>query len=270
MNAFGYDFVQRALAAVLLVAPVLGGLSHLIVARRLSFFTAAVAQSALAGVCVAVWLGESVSAPWAGLFGTCVCFALGLTFVRRQAGLHEDASVGVMLPLVLAAGVCLLVVVTKRFNIHQLESVLFGSVLTVTSADLWFVALTSVVAGAFLWPGYNRLLVHSVESTLVAPRRFVWLDYGFSVAVAVLVVGAVKLFGALLAQAMLTLPAVIGRNVARSLRGVLVSSVLAVALAGVCGVSLSTVVNVPSGASVALVLGLFFAISFAFSGRRKR
>src|SRR6185369_5613812 len=85
-DIFHYAFFVRGLLSVLLLAPLLGGMSHLVVARRLSFFSAAL-------------------------------------------------------------GICLLVAVTKRFNIHQVEAVMFGSLLTVTDTDLAILLAVGVVIG---------------------------------------------------------------------------------------------------------------------------
>ena len=62
--------------------------------------------------------------------------ALAMVAIKRHASLPPDTLVGVFLSMTLGLGICLLVAVTKRFNIHQVEVVMFGSLLTVTDGDL--------------------------------------------------------------------------------------------------------------------------------------
>ena len=81
-------------------------------------------------------LGEPLNAAYGGIFGFCFLSALAMVYVKRHAALPPDTLVGVFLAMTLGLGICLLVAVTKRFNIHQVEAVMFGSLLTVTDADL--------------------------------------------------------------------------------------------------------------------------------------
>ena len=53
---------------------------------------------------------------------------------KRRASLPQDTLIGVFMALTLGLGICLLVAVTKRFNIHQIEAVMFGSLLTMRRA----------------------------------------------------------------------------------------------------------------------------------------
>ena len=84
---FQYAFLVRGFLCVLLLAPLLGGLSHLVVARRMAFFSAALGQAAITGVCVGLLLGEPLNAPYGGLFGFCLLSTLGMVYAKRRAKL---------------------------------------------------------------------------------------------------------------------------------------------------------------------------------------
>ncbi len=71
-DALRYPFVTRGLLAVLVLAPLLGGMSHLVVARRLAFFSTALGQAALTGLTLGLLAGEPINAPYAGMFGFCL------------------------------------------------------------------------------------------------------------------------------------------------------------------------------------------------------
>src|SRR5437667_1274104 len=133
---FQYAFLVRGFLCVLLLTPILGGLSHLVVARRMAFFSAALGQAALTGVSVGLLIGEPLNTPYGGMFGFCLLSTLAMIYVKRRSALPSDTLIGVFLALTLGLGLCLLVVVTRQFNVHQVESILFGSLLTVTDQDL--------------------------------------------------------------------------------------------------------------------------------------
>lgn len=264
-DALSFPFVQRALFAVLLAAPLLGGLSHLVVARRLAFFSAAIGQAVLTGVALGVLLGEPLDAPWGSVFGFSLLTGVALVFVRRRSSLPPDTLVGVLLAFTLGLGVCLLVAVTKRFNIHQLEAVMFGSVLTVRAVDLALLGAALVVTVGLVGPMANRLLVQAVDARLSAAARMPEArdEYLFVVVLTAAIVVSVKVMGALMVEAMLVVPAAAARNLASSARAAFAWSVVVAVVAGVGGLFVSTQVNVPSGAAIVLGLALAFAVSLA-------
>src|SRR5262249_31187611 len=150
----------------LVLGPLLGGMSHVVVARRLAFLSTALGQAALTGVTIGLALGEPLGAPYAGLFGFCLLAALGMVYVKRRTSLPPDTLIGVFMALPLGLGICLLVAVTQRFNIHQIEAVMFGSLLTVTDFDLALLLVVGLLVAAVLSRHYNALLADSLDPRL--------------------------------------------------------------------------------------------------------
>ena len=256
-----WPFVQRALLAVVLAAPLLGGLSPLVVGRRLAFLSAALGQAVLTGVSLGVLLGEPLDAPWGSVFGFSLLVGVGLVFVRRRSRLSPDTLIGVLLALTLGLGVCLLVAVTKRFNVHQLEAVMFGSILTVSTADLVLLAAVMVAVLGVIGLKFNDLVLEGLDPSLSAARglRGAALEYLFVSLLVASIVVSVKVMGALMVEAMLVVPAAAGRLVARSARGLAVWSIAVALISSVGGVLVSTQLNVPSGAAIVLMLSAVFA-----------
>ena len=87
---FQYPFLIRGFLCVLVLAPILGGLSHLVVTRRMAFFSAALGQAALTGLSIALLLGEPLNAPYGGIFAFCLLSALGMVYVKRRSSLPPD------------------------------------------------------------------------------------------------------------------------------------------------------------------------------------
>jgi zinc transport system permease protein len=263
--SFGYPFVVRGVLAVLVLGPLLGAMSHLVVARRLAFLSTALGQAALTGLTIGLVLGEPLDAPYGGIFGFCLLSAIGMVYVKRRAALPTDTLIGVFLSMTLGLGICLLVAVTKRFNIHQIEAVMFGSILTVTDADLaLLLVLALAVTGVLAWH-YNALLLDSVSPPLarVSGVPSAALEYLFVVLLTLAIVVSLKIVGALLVEALVIVPAASGRNIARDMRGYLAWSVLTAVAAGLGGLFLSTRFLVPSGGAVVLALAILFFVTLA-------
>ena len=270
-EVFRFAFFVRGLLAVLLLAPLLGGMSHLVVARRLSFFSAALGQAALTGLTIGLLLGEPLNGAYGGIFGFCALSALAMVYVKRHAALPTDTLVGVFLSLTLGLGICLLVAATKRFNIHQIEAVMFGSLLTVTDVDLGLLAGIGVAVGAVLAWVYNDLLLDSLDPPLarVAGVRSTILDYLFVLLLTAAIVVSLKIIGALLIEAMVVVPAAAARNVARTTRAYLVISVVTAWVAGIGGLFVSSRYLVPSGGAVVLAMSALFFLTLAIAWARR-
>jgi zinc transport system permease protein len=269
---FEYPFISRALLAVLLLAPLLGGMSHLVVARRLAFFSSALGQAALTGLTIGIVLGEPVNSPYGGIFGFCLLSALGMVYIKRRSALPPDTLIGVFLALTLGLGICLLVAVTKRFNIHQIEAVMFGSLLTVTDADLLLLLIVALIAGAVLARFYNDLLLDSVSQVLAHVRgvRSAFVEYLFVIVLTVAIVVSLKIIGALLVEALVVVPAAAARNLARDTRSHFAWSIAIAFLASVLGLWISTWIVVPSGGAVVLALAALFFVTLALRPIFKR
>jgi len=140
-EALAYGFVVNALLAGLLIGPVLGGLGTLVVVKRFAFFSEAVGHAALTGVAVGILLGEPYTGPYGSLFGYCLLFGILLNYLRNRTGLSPDTLIGVFLSVSLALGASLLLILAGKINVHILENVLFGSVLTVNGNDLAVLAI---------------------------------------------------------------------------------------------------------------------------------
>jgi zinc transport system permease protein len=262
---FQYPFLIRGFFCALILAPILGGLSHLVVTRRMAFFSAALGQAALTGVAIGLLVGEPLNAPYGGMFGFCLITTLAMVYVKRHATLPQDTLIGVFHALTLGLGLCLLVVVTRQFNVHQVESVLFGSLLTVTDADLLLLlAVGAVVAIVLIWQ-YNNLLLDSLSPPLarVAGADSAFLDYLFAVLLTLSIVVSLKVIGALLVEALVLVPAAAARNLARGTRGYFAWSVVVAFLGGVGGLGVSTRLLVPTGGAVVLAVSAIFFMTLA-------
>jgi len=270
-DLFEYPFLVRGFLCVVLLAPLLGGLSHLVVARRLAFFSAALGQAAITGVCVGLLIGEPLNAPYGGMFGFCLLSSLAMVYAKRRSKLPADTLIGVFLALTLGLGLCLLVAVTRQFNVHQVEAVLFGSLLTVTDTDLALLVVAGIAVAILLLRHYNDLLLDSLSPPLAAARGInsAYLEYGFAIVLTVAILVSLKMIGALLVEALVIVPAAAARNLATGTRSYLVWSVMVAFAAGVGGLIVSTRLLVPTGGAVVLAASAIFFVTLGVSQLRR-
>jgi zinc transport system permease protein len=231
----------------------------------MAFFSAALGQAAITGVAIGLLLGEPLNAPYGGMFGFCLLATLGMVYVKRHATLPPDTLIGVFHALTLGLGLCLLVALTRQFNVHQVESVLFGSLLTVTDADLLLLIGVGLFVAVLLVREYNHLLLDSLSPPLaaVSGAEPAYLEYFFALLLTLAIVASLKIIGALLVEALVVVPAAAARNVAHGARSYLIWSVAVAFLGGAGGLGVSTRFLVPTGGAVVLAVSAIFFLTLA-------
>jgi ABC-type Zn uptake system ZnuABC Zn-binding protein ZnuA/ABC-type Mn2+/Zn2+ transport system permease subunit len=256
---FSLPFVQQGVVQVLLLAVAGGLLGTWIVLRGLAFYAHAVAAASFPGLVLAGGLG--FAAPL-GAFAVGGAFAAGvgqLSTRDRRAG--YDSVTALVLVAALAIGVILASDVFHSGS--QVDSLLFGSLLVIDSGDQVLAAVAAVAAMAATWTLGPRWLATGFDSS--AARAIgvssSWTDLLLLALVALAAVSALASVGALLAGALLVIPAATARQWTERIRTWQIASVALAAAEGVAGLWLSVELNAPPGATIAVLAGLVFAIA---------
>ncbi|MCT7654202.1 metal ABC transporter permease [Oceanimonas sp. NS1] len=264
-DMFQYAFLTNALVAALVMGPLLGALGPLVVVKRLAFFSEAVGHGALTGVALGILLGEPATQPLVALFSFCLMFALLLHWVKSRTQVPYDALVGVFLSFAIALGAALLLYVAKKVNVHILENVLFGSILTVKDTDILVLAVIAALALWLIWRGANRALLASLSPELAQTRgiNVRLYDYLFVLLIALVTVASVKVVGAILVGALLLIPATTARLISRNGRQFFWLSVLFSTLSCLLGivVPMAGALPIPSGAAIVLFAAVGFVLA---------
>jgi len=259
-SIFEHAFMVRGLLAALIIGPLLGAVGTVVVTKKLSFFTQTIGNAAMSGVALGLLFGEPADSTYAGLYGFCLIVALLMTFVKNRTSLANDTIIGVVLAQTLGLGIILMIVVTSQFNIHQVEGILFGSLITLTDNDLIVLAITALAAGLLFTCTFNQFMLSSFNKTLAKARGLspVFLEYFFVVLMTAVVVASLKLIGSLLVLVLIVVPAAGAQLISSNLRRFVWLSMLFSTVSTVLGLLLSGILPVPSGAVIAVVSSLLF------------
>jgi zinc transport system permease protein len=264
-QVFEYSFVVNSLLCAIAIGPILGGIGTMVVTKRMAFFSQAIGQASMTGVAIGIMLGESYTSPFISLFGFCILFGLFMNYTRNRTKMSPDTMIGVFLSISLAVGSALLLYVTTQVNIHILDNVLFGSILTVNDTDMNILLIIAVLCAALGIPYFNRMLLASFNKSLARVRgvKVKLLDYLFILMVTLITVASVKIIGAVLVEALLLIPAASARNICRSVRGFFFLSLIFSLTSCIVGVLLPVIydIQVPSGSAIILCAAVIFFFS---------
>ena len=257
-----WDFMKNALLAILLMAPLFGLLSTMIVTGRMSFFSDALGHSAFTGIAIGAICG--IAAPlWAAVIFS-VFFALLFSWVRSRSNQAADTLIGVFSSAAVALGIFIATLGGGSFT--KYNKYLIGDILSITPGEIGALALVFLGVVVFWVLCANRLTLTSVHPQLASSRGIpVQLSQAiFTTAIAVVVTLTISSVGLLILNSLLVLPAAAARNVSRNLKQYHLFSVLFALVAGLGGLISSYYLETSAGAAISLMLALIFAISFCF------
>jgi manganese/iron transport system permease protein len=265
LEPLAYGFMQRALAASLMVGILCSVIGCYVVLRSMAFMGDALAHAILPGVAIAYILQGNLLL---GALVAAVVVALAIGFFSRQGTLKEDTAIGIMFAAALSLGVVL--ISTIQTYALDLTHILFGNILGVTPEDLWLtggLGLLILLAVLFF---YKEFLVISFDPVLAATLRLrgELLRNLMLVLLALTVVVSLQTVGVGLVAAMLVTPGATAYLLTRRLPSMMVLSAALGSFASVTGLYLSYYLNVASGAAIVLTATTIFMIVFIFAPSR--
>ena len=261
-EALHWDFMKNALLAILLLCPLFGLLSTMIVTGKMSFFSDALGHSAFTGIAIGCICG--VAAPtWVAVIFS-VIFALLFSFVRSRSNHAADTLIGVFSSTAVALGIFIATLGGSSFT--KYNRYLIGDILSVTPQQIGMLLLILMAVIVFWVIFSNRLILVSIHPQLASSRglHVPWLHAVFTVAIAIVVTLAISWVGLLILNSLLVLPGAAARNIARNMRQYHFISVIFALLSGVGGLWISYLWGASSGAAICLLLTVCFIVSFCF------
>ena len=259
-------FMKNALLAVLVVTPLFGLLSTMVVESRMAFFSDALGHSAFTGMAIGALCGLAQPVGAAVLFS--VVIALLFTLVRQKTHMASDTAISVFSSAAVALGIFLSTLGGQSFT--KFNNLLIGDILSVAPGEIGLLAL--ILLGLLvLWiTSFNQMMLSSVHQALADSRgiRVVWKNFLFTAAIAVVVTITMTWVGLLVINALLVLPGAAARNVARNLPQYHLVSVLGGVVCGIGGLMVSYYLGTSTGASIPLLLALWFFLTLLLKRTR--
>ncbi len=259
-----FEFMRRALAAVVALSLAGAPIGVFLMLRRMSLVGDAMAHAILPGAAIGFLLsGLNLFAMTAGglIAGFAVAILAGV--VARSTGLKEDASLATFYLASLALGVT--IVSIKGTNIDLLH-VLFGNILAMDDQTLLVVAFNATITLLVLAVIYRPLVIESVDPLFLrtVSRAGGVAHLAFLALVVVNLVNGFQALGTLLAVCLMILPAGIARFWSRDLTAMISIAVVAASVSGYAGLVLSFQTRVPSGPAIILVATVLYVMSVLF------
>ena len=251
----GYEFMRMALLAVLFVSPLLGALGTVVVANRMAFFSEAIGHAAFTGIALGVILG--LSNPLWSMIGFALVLTFAISWMRRRGGLSSDTAIGLVMAFTVSLGI---VILSRGGDFASYTNFLIGDMLSVSPADIAWLAVLAVAVAAMFFFFFNRLLLSILSPALARSRakNSGVAELAFACVLAVVVTCALPWIGILVINALLILPAAAARNLARNTAEFFGWAVGIALVAGLAGLVISFYASTATGATIVLAaMGIY-------------
>ncbi|MBE6099083.1 MAG: metal ABC transporter permease [Anaerovibrio sp.] len=259
-----FDFMKNAFLAILLITPLFGLLSTMVVSNRMAFFSDSLGHGAFTGLAIGAIAG--LLSPMSSLVAFSIVFALLITWIKNYSSASTDTIIGVFSSTGIAVG---LMIMSYGGGFNKFSGYLIGDVLSITPAEIGAL-LGVLILVVVLWGVlFNQLLLLSVNQPFARSRglNVMLLESVFAVMVAVVVAISIQWVGLLIINSLLVLPGATARNMANSVKQYHALSVGSAMIAGITGLVLAYQFNMAAGATIVFISAMLFFISMVFKAK---
>ena len=126
-----HTFMKNAFIAILIITPLFGLLSTMVVSNKMSFFADSLGHGAFTGIALGILLGGMDPMWGATLFS--VCFAIAITVIKNKGTSSTDTIIGVFSSMSIALG---LVLMSFSSSLSKFSSYLVGDLLSISQGQI--------------------------------------------------------------------------------------------------------------------------------------
>lgn len=263
-----YAFFQKGLIVATLSGALLGFVGVYVVLRGMSYIGHGLSHAIFGGF-AASQLVSSAYYLGAGIWGFASALAIGAVTRRHRIG--ADAAIGVITTASFALGVALI----SRYGSTgpSFDQALFGSILGISTAQIWALVAVAALTGAVVFLRYRALLFTTFDPDVAEASgvRVARTDALLMLLLSLVILSTLTVIGVTLVAAMLVVPAVIARMMTHSFGRMLAISTAVGAFCGFVGMYLSYEAEVPSGTMIVLTGAALFCLALvvtSFTGAR--
>lgn len=262
----GQTFLQYALFAGVLASIGCGMMGTYVVVKQISFLAGGIAHSVLAGMGIAYFFGHD---PIFGAVVSAIIAAIIIGWINLKWRQGEDIIIAAVWSVGMAIGI-LFIAKTPGYSV-DLMSYLFGNILMVTSNELLVMLILDVILLLCVGVFYKQFLAVCFDEEF-ARLRGINVEFYYILLlclVALTVVLLIQVVGLILVIALLTLPAAIAAHYRSSLKGIMMLAILLGAAFNSLGLFISYEPDLPAGATIILIAGVCYILSFVFQRYRR-
>jgi len=260
-NIFQYEFILKGLLGAVFASITAGIAGTYIVSRRMVFLSGGITHASFGGIGIGYYIGIN---PVIGAAVFSILSALGVEYLSVRQKIREDSAIGILWAFGMAVGI-IFIYLTPGYT-PNLMSYLFGSILTVTYADIIALGILSVLL-IFYFGFFYRTILYISFDEFFARTYSSYVDlfkYLTTTLIALTIVFNIRMAGVVLVISLLTIPPNIAMIFTKVYFNIVIWSVVAGFIGTAAGYTISFFAGIPVGATIIFTLVIIWGLAKAF------
>lgn len=256
-SIFQYDFIIKGLLGAVFASITAGLAGTYIVSKRMVFLSGGITHASFGGIGIGYFAGFN-PVVGAAVFG--ILSALGVEYLSVRQKIREDSAIGILWAFGMATGI-IFIYLTPGYS-PNLMSYLFGSILTVTNADIIALGVMSVILILYFGLFYRTILYISFDESYArtySPYVNIF-KYTTTALIALTIVLNIRMAGVVLVLSLLTIPPNIALIFTKVYSRVIIWSIIAGFIGTATGYTISFFAGIPVGATIIFTLAVLWLI----------
>ncbi len=258
LTLLDYTFIQRALICGIAISLCAALIGVVLVLKNYSMIGHGLGEVGFASLTLAVALNLPplyISIPLV------IIASFVIMFISQKKGESGDITIALVSTGALAIGI-IITSISTGFNI-DVANYMFGSILSMSKSDVIISVLMSLILVIVFVLFYNRLFLITYDEVFAKTRGINVTTYQFliSLITAIIVVLGMRMMGTLLISSLIVFPAYISKGLTKSFKELVIASAVISIICFVLGIIISFFINLPTGASIAIIYIVLAVIS---------
>jgi zinc transport system permease protein len=256
-SIFQYGFIIKGLLGAIFASITAGLAGTYVVSKRMVFLSGGITHASFGGIGIGYFIGIN-PVVGAAVFG--IMSALGVEYLSVRQKIREDSAIGILWAFGMAIGI-IFIYLTPGYT-PNLMSYLFGSILTVSRADIVALGIMSVILILYFGIFYRTILYISFDEVF-ARTYSSYVDvfkYITTSLIALTIVLNIRMAGVVLVISLLTIPPNIAMLFTRVYFKIVIWSVIAGFIGTATGYAISYYAGIPVGATIIFTLVIIWVL----------
>ncbi|MGB7444188.1 MAG: metal ABC transporter permease [Coleofasciculaceae cyanobacterium] len=262
LEPLSFEFMRNAIAIAVLLGILSAVVGSYVIVQQMSMIGGVISHAVVPGLSVAFFFGINIAI---GAFIAGVLSALLVAIIQLKSRVKVDVAMALTLTSFLALGIILITVL--KTNRLDLNLILFGDILGVTSGDVWQTLAITIVILFLTKLFYKELLFYTFDplGAQASGLPVKTMYFGLVCAITLTIIASMQTVGVLLVITLLVGPAITAYLLVKELHQMMVLGSAIGISTSVSGMYLSYYLDLPSGPSIVMVIFSTFLLAFLFS-----
>ena len=264
-SIFEYPFMRYAIIAGIIIgllAPLIGSV---VVIRRLSFIADTLSHFSLAGICLGVILSKVIDFGLVSPTIMGVIFSIIGTFLINKLRSYYQNYKEISMPIIMSLGLALsglLINLSSDITSKYTQSLLYGSIYSVSSSDLIVIVIISSIIIALGAIFYKKIITVCFDETFarVSGLNIRLLEFALTIALSLVISLFIDIIGVLLIASLMILPIASSILIGHSFKQTLIISIIISEISILIGFIISFHLDLSTGPVVILINILAYVI----------